>query len=138
MAGLIESVTGDWKSLIKNDSNNFNRTYSISNDIRVSDKTIVLQEITSKMAYTMFLAINETSLHVFQYKILNNIIYLNSRLHKFGFVESPLFSLCNREPSAFCIHFVTGWGDELMVGQSRGGLLSCEVGNGSGCSLAAD
>ena len=37
---------------------------------------------------------------MFQYKILNNILYLNNRLHKFGFVESPLCSLCNREPES--------------------------------------
>ena len=51
--GLIESIPGDWKSVIKNDSNDFNRTYSISNDVRVSNKTIPLQEITSKIAYTL-------------------------------------------------------------------------------------
>ena len=54
---------------------------------------------------------NETSLRVFQYKILNNILYLNNRLHKFGFVESPLCSLCNREPESilhlFCDSQVT-------------------------------
>ena len=37
---------------------------------------------------------------MFQYKILNNILYLNNRLHKFGFVESPLCCLCNREPES--------------------------------------
>ena len=41
---------------------------------------------------------DETSLRVFQYKILNNIVNLNNRLHKFGFVESPLCSQCKREP----------------------------------------
>ena len=30
----------------------------------------------------------------------NHILYLNNRLHKFGFVESPLCSLCNREPES--------------------------------------
>ena len=34
---------------------------------------------------------------IFQYKILNNILYLNNRLYKFGYVESPLCSLCNSE-----------------------------------------
>ena len=50
---LIKSIPRDWKSVIKNDSNDFNRTYSISNDVRVSNKTIPLQEITSKIAYTL-------------------------------------------------------------------------------------
>ena len=31
LPGLIESIPGDWKSVIKNDSNDFNRTYSTSN-----------------------------------------------------------------------------------------------------------
>ena len=34
--GVIESIPRDWESFIKNDSNGLNRTYSISNDTRVS------------------------------------------------------------------------------------------------------
>ena len=128
---LIESIPRDWKSFIQNDSNGFNRAFSISNDIRVLDKAIRLEAITSRIAYTLLTkpliekptaqksiselsgtsgikwkvvyqllhrVTDETSLRVFQYKIPNNILYLNNRLHKFGFVESPLCSLCNREP----------------------------------------
>ena len=51
--GLIESIPRDWKSFIKNYSNGFNRTYSISNDIKVLDKTIPLQAITLRIAYTL-------------------------------------------------------------------------------------
>ena len=36
----------------------------------------------------------ESSLCSFQYKILNNILYLNERLSKFNIVDSPLCSLC--------------------------------------------
>ena len=36
----------------------------------------------------------EPSLRSFQYKILNNILYLNERLFKFNIVDSPLCSLC--------------------------------------------
>ena len=36
----------------------------------------------------------ESSLRSFQYKILNNILYLNERLFKFNVVDSPLCSLC--------------------------------------------
>ena len=36
----------------------------------------------------------EPSLRSFQYKILNNILYLNEKLFKFKIVASPLFSLC--------------------------------------------
>ena len=34
---------------------------------------------------------------MFQYKILNNILYLNQRLYRMNLVESPLCSLCKRE-----------------------------------------
>ena len=33
---------------------------------------------------------------VFQYKILNNILYLNNKLHKIGFSDTPLCSYCNQ------------------------------------------
>ena len=50
--GLIESIPRDWKSFIKNDSNDLNGTYSISNDTGILDKMIPLQAITSRIAYT--------------------------------------------------------------------------------------
>ena len=51
--GLIESIPRDWKCFIENEPNGFNLTYNISNDIRVLDKTIPLQAITSRTAYTL-------------------------------------------------------------------------------------
>ena len=39
----------------------------------------------------------ESRMRIFQYRILNNILYLKSRLYKFGFVESTMCSLCNSE-----------------------------------------
>ena len=39
----------------------------------------------------------ESRMRIFQYKILNNILYLNNRLYKFGYVKSPMCSLCNSE-----------------------------------------
>ena len=39
----------------------------------------------------------ESRMHIFPYKILNYILYLNNRLYKFGYVESPMGSLCNSE-----------------------------------------
>ena len=39
----------------------------------------------------------ESSLRSFQYKILNNILYLNDRLYTFKAVPSPLCSLCKLE-----------------------------------------
>ena len=39
----------------------------------------------------------ESELRIFQYKVLNNILYLNDRLYKMGVVQSPLRSLCKHE-----------------------------------------
>ena len=36
----------------------------------------------------------ESRMHIVQYKILNNILYLNNRLYKYGYIEFPLCSLC--------------------------------------------
>ena len=38
----------------------------------------------------------ESKLRIFQYKVLNNILYLNDRLYKMGIVQTPLCSLCNQ------------------------------------------
>ena len=39
----------------------------------------------------------DTSLRIFQYKLLNNVLYLNEKLFKFKIVSSPLCSFCNSE-----------------------------------------
>ena len=39
----------------------------------------------------------DTKLRMFQYKILNNILYLNQRLYHMKLADSPLCSLCKRE-----------------------------------------
>ena len=39
----------------------------------------------------------DSSLGSFQYKILNNTLYLNEHLFKFNIVDSPLCSLCKQE-----------------------------------------
>ena len=53
----------------------------------------------------------ESSLRSFQYKILNNILYLNDRLFKFNIVDSPLCSLCKLENESvlhiFCRCMIT-------------------------------
>ena len=37
----------------------------------------------------------DSYIHIFQYKLLNNILFLNSRLFHLNFSDSPLCSLCN-------------------------------------------
>ena len=43
----------------------------------------------------------DTRTRVFQYKILNNVLYLNKHLYKMKGVESPLCSLCQKENETF-------------------------------------
>ena len=43
----------------------------------------------------------ETKTRVFQYKILNNILYLNKQLYKMRLKESPLCSFCSEEEETF-------------------------------------
>ena len=63
----------------------------------------------------------ESSLRTFQYKILNNILYLNERLFKFNMVESPLCSLCNQASESvlhlFCnVQIPAICGDNFVLG----------------------
>ena len=46
----------------------------------------------------------DTSTRIFQYKILNNILCLNNRLHKMTIAESPLCSLCGNDTETI-LHF---------------------------------
>ena len=46
----------------------------------------------------------DTSTRIFQYKILNNILYLNNRLYKMTIAESPLCSLCGSDTETI-LHF---------------------------------
>ena len=39
----------------------------------------------------------DTNLRIFQYKILNNVLYLNEKLFRFKKVSCPLWSLCQYE-----------------------------------------
>ena len=39
----------------------------------------------------------ESRMSIFQYRILNNILYLKSGLYKLGYVESTMCSVCNSE-----------------------------------------
>ena len=39
----------------------------------------------------------DTNFRMFQYKLLNNVLYLNNMLHRFKKVDSPLCSYCNEE-----------------------------------------
>ena len=85
------SVITTYNSLVKSlkkhptSQNTLEKSLDISN---VDWPTIYMipQEVTIK-----------SSVRIFQYKILKNILFLNNRLFKFGQAQSPLYSLCKRE-----------------------------------------
>ena len=56
------------------------------------------KEIEWKCIYLMSCCVTiDTNLCIFQYKMLNNVLYLNEKLFKFKIVSSPLCSFCNSE-----------------------------------------
>ena len=64
----------------------------------------------------------ESKLRIFQYKVLNNILYLNDGLCKMGIVQSPLCSLCKQEKEnvinllSQCVMLLGSCGVYLVVG----------------------
>ena len=58
----------------------------------------LFKEIERKCIYLMpRLVTIDTNLHIFQYKILNNVLYLNKKLFEFKIISSPFCSFCNSE-----------------------------------------
>ena len=62
------------------------------------EKPIQNKEIEWKCIYIMSRCVTiDTNLRIFQYKMLNNILYLTEKLFKFKIVSSPVCSFCNSE-----------------------------------------
>ena len=62
------------------------------------EKLFPNKEIEWKCIYLMPRRVTiDTNLRIFQYKILNNALYLNEKLFKLKIVSSPLCSFCNSE-----------------------------------------
>ena len=62
------------------------------------EKLFPNKEIEWKCVYLMPRRVTtDTNLRIFQYKILNNVSYLNEKLFQFKIVSSPLCSFCNSE-----------------------------------------
>ena len=59
------------------------------------------------LVYTLLRIVTiDTSTRIFQYKILNNILYLNNRLYKMTIAASPLCSLCGNDTETILHLFV--------------------------------
>ena len=64
----------------------------------MSDKYMI---INLKKVYSLpFLTTLDSNLREFQYKILNNIVFTNDKLFRFGLSQSPDCTFCNEEPES--------------------------------------
>ena len=120
--GLLKCIPRLWEDKLINDSNNNinEENITIKHIHYITSRSAYLKLIeplikppTSQKALEKSLELNnvdwkkvfmlprlvtiESSLRSFQYKLLNNILYLNDRLFKFNIVDSPLCSLCKLE-----------------------------------------
>ena len=65
---------------------------------------------------------NNTYMRSFQYKILNNVLFLNKKLHTFGIKPSPLYSFCNlydETPYHECDRVKCLWSDLVQCFQNN-------------------
>ena len=63
------------------------------------EKNFQNSELKWKNIYTLPRRVTiSTNLHMFQYKLFHNFLYLNEMLYKFGKKISPLYSFCMDEP----------------------------------------
>ena len=117
--GLIKSIPAVWKSNLRNSFSGSPPSTELQNeDIACIDSKMaclkLIQPLSKpptcqlyfekvpgfgkvewKKVYMLPIIVTiDSSLRSFQYKILDNILYLNGRLYKFNIVESPLCSLC--------------------------------------------
>ena len=67
----------------------------------LSEKFEIGEELWHKIYMLSSKCSIDTRTRVFQYKILNNILYLNKHLYKMKVVESQLCSLCRKENETF-------------------------------------
>ena len=79
------------------------------------EKKIPLYNFQWKDIYTLPRKVRiNACLRSFQYKILNNILYLNKKLHTFGLSNTQLCSFCKMEEEIshlfyYCIHIQDIW-----------------------------
>ena len=64
--------------------------------LKLCHKYILKNQTEIYISYARHVTI-DTNLRIFQYKLLNNVLYLNEKLFKFNIVFSPLCSFCNSE-----------------------------------------
>ena len=132
--GLIKSIQRNWKNIlctnpgrftadIQNHISNVSRCITSKVAYQKLLKQLVKPQTAQKSMERMFgledvdwsrvyllprATTIESSLRSFQYKILNNNLYLNERLFKLNAVESPQCSLCKQFPESV-LHLFCTW-----------------------------
>ena len=54
-------------------------------------------------------ACSEAYVKAFQYKVLNSILYTNTKLHKIGYITDDKCTFCKSEPKPYCTFFLTAY-----------------------------
>ena len=84
---------------------------------KISAKLKIMEDLWSRM-YTMASKCTlDTKTRNFQFKILNNVLYLNKQLYKMNLSVSPLCSLCFKLLHIYSLNAVT----RLTFGESYKG-----------------
>ena len=94
-------MTFDMVFLFQTSSPNYLKSRPIKFMKTLSEKFEIGEELWPKVYMLSSKCAIGTRIRVFQYKILNNILYLNKHLYKIKVVESPLCSLCQKENETF-------------------------------------
>ena len=140
---LIKSILAVWKSSVRNSFSGIPpRTELQNEDIACIDSKMAYLKLiqplpkllTSQLYFEKVLGFGkvewtkvcmlprivtiDSSLHSFQYKIINNILYLNERLYKFNIVDSPLCSLCGAYNESIKHLFLYMCSDSETVGST--------------------
>ena len=61
------------------------------------NQILYLTKLNSNELYKKHIATIDTTIHVFQYKLLNNVLFLNKMLYKLGILQDLLCSFCSLE-----------------------------------------
>ena len=94
----------------------------------IEKKLLASSDIEWKLVYRrIYTSTIDTRLRAFQYKIINNCLYLNQKLFKFGLVESPLCSFCKKYPESMLHMYVECTESKVFYAECRDWLKSVDL-----------
>ena len=87
-----------WKKAIKHFVGNLNNLYTQDHDLTRYNMIYNLEKLNSRELYIEYriphIAAFETKICIFQYKLFNNVLYLNKKLFHFGIISQSKCSFC--------------------------------------------